>query len=269
MVVVGLLLTRVRQVDMTRRRASDLVAAARSLQNACMARALDIYGGRDPRDLPVYSASEAARFVGVPQSTVCAWCFGQEVPSRGARFRPVIDVADRAQRLLSFTNLVELFVLAALTREHRVPLQDVRRFVDALKKRRKVAHPLVDAALASDGRQLLVEEADRVFNVSRDWQAEMRPVVEKFLRRVERDANGMPARMFPFATTDLDNDERRPVVIDPRVAFGQPCIVGTGTTVVDIADRWRAGDSIAELATDFAREPAQIEDAIRYLGLAA
>ncbi len=167
--------------------------------------------------------------------------------------------------MLSFKNLVELFVLAALTRRHRVRLGDVRELVGRLKERGRSKHPLADATLASDDAgQLFLEEAGHVLNVTAGWQTEMEPIVAEHLRRIERDKHGIPLKLFPFTTTRLD-DPRRPVVIDPRVSFGQPCLAGTGVPVVNLVERWEAGDDIASLAEDYGRKAAEVEEAIRYL----
>ena len=52
--------------------------------------------------------------------------------------------------------------------------------------------------------------------------------------------------------------------MDPRVQFGRPCIAGTGIPTSIIAERYRAGDSISELAHDYGQEALTIEEALRY-----
>jgi uncharacterized protein (DUF433 family) len=53
------------------------------------------------------------------------------------------------------------------------------------------------------------------------------------------------------------------VVVDPRVSFGCPVLAGTGIATDVIAKRYKAGDSIAELADDYDRSQSEIEEAIR------
>jgi uncharacterized protein (DUF433 family) len=86
--------------------------------------------------------------------------------------------------------------------------------------------------------------------------------LEAYLRRVERDPVGVPIRLFPFATLRQTDD--RPIVIDPRVRFGRPCIAGTGIPTVVIHERFRAGDDMDEIAADYGRDRGEIEKAIRY-----
>ncbi len=54
------------------------------------------------------------------------------------------------------------------------------------------------------------------------------------------------------------------VTVDSGVNFGRPSIQGTGIRTEIIADRFRGGDSVAELADDYLLKPAQIEDALRW-----
>jgi uncharacterized protein (DUF433 family) len=221
----------------------------------------DIYGGRDPVEIPAYTIADAAQWVRVPQSTTRAWLLGQ----RG--FEPVVAIADRPSKALSFRNLVELHVLAAIRREHEVPMQRVRLAVDFMKKSLGVPNPLSSLQMLTDGRDLLLEAYELV-NVTRGGQMEMRELVQAYLARIEHDARG-PVRLYPFSRKNVLEDPRS-IAIDPRIQFGRPCLAGTGIPTFEIADRCKAGESIASLAEDYGRPAQQIEEAIRYeLPLAA
>ena len=51
--------------------------------------------------------------------------------------------------------------------------------------------------------------------------------------------------------------------MNPAVSYGLPVIAGTGIPVSSIYERYRAGDSVADLARDFRLEISEIEEAIR------
>ena len=51
--------------------------------------------------------------------------------------------------------------------------------------------------------------------------------------------------------------------MNPAVSFGRPVITGTGIPVSSIYERYKAGDSVAELAQDFRLDTSAIEEAIR------
>ena len=53
------------------------------------------------------------------------------------------------------------------------------------------------------------------------------------------------------------------VVIDPRLSAGRPVIAGTGLATQLIAERYKAGESISDLAHDYERGNDEIEEAIR------
>jgi uncharacterized protein (DUF433 family) len=207
---------------------------------------------------------EAARLLRVSPSTVRAWTLGQPYESWGKKrlFKAVIEIADREKRFLSFRNLVELHVLVAIRRQYGVSLQNVRRAVDFMHKHLHGAHPLASHRMLTDGKDLLVRHAGDLPNVSRAGQVEM-DVVSAFLDRIEFTRDGALLRLFPFATTAIDNDSRS-AVIDPRVQFGRPCLQGTGIPTEVIGERFQAGETIESLAADYDITPRQAEDAIRY-----
>lgn len=210
----------------------------------------------DPRTLPAYRIGEAAHYVRVPKSTVRWWVSGRD--HYGRLFEP----ASKQPLVLSFFNLVELHILAAIRRQHRVPLPKVRRAVDFLSREFKTEHPLLSHQLQTDGLDLFMEHSDELLNISRDGQLAMREVLQSALKRVERDANGVPVRLFPFTRSGTE-DGPQVIVIDPRVSGGRPAIARTGVATEVIADRLKAGESMEELAHDYGLTDMEIEEALR------
>ena len=93
----------------------------------------------------------------------------------------------------------------------------------------------------------------------------MRPVLETYLMRIERDIDGVATRLRLFTRRDMPPEEIQPpiVIVDPRVEFGRPVLVGSHIATKVIYQRFEAGDSIEELADDYARTSSEIEEAIR------
>src|SRR5256885_3776893 len=123
-----------------------MVATLRITDKANEPRGDTLYGGVDPRSLPAYSLSEVAQYTGVPVATLKSWVFGRSYPTTsGVRlFKPIIEPPESASTTLSFLNLVEVHVLAAIRRQHRVPLNKVRTALDYLQKVIPSPHPLAD-----------------------------------------------------------------------------------------------------------------------------
>ncbi len=213
----------------------------------------------DRRELPAYSIAEAAHYLTVPNATIRYWATGQD------RYAPLIEVSDSRPTLLSFLNLVELHVLAAIRRKHTVPMPKVRAAIEYLKKQTHAPdkrHPLISRQLETDGLDLFVQRYGELVNISRDGQIAMREVMSAALKRIERDNNGIPIKLYPFTRSDIHHAPTM-VVIDPDVSAGRPVIVGTGLATELIAERYKAGESINELARDYERKEEEIEEAVR------
>ena len=214
--------------------------------------------------LAAYTIGEAAHYLRLPQATVRAWAAGRRYPTQAGptQARPVLKIPSRKPPLLSFLNLIETHVLAAITRDHQIPLQRVRRAVDYLAKTFNTPRPLVDQQFETNGRDLFVREAERLINLTQDGQTAIREALDLYLARIEWDASGLAARLFPF-TGRAHPAAPRAVMIDPGVAFGRPVLAGTSIPTLAIAERFKAGETEAELALDYGRKESEIEEAIR------
>ena len=226
----------------------------------------DRYINTDPRHVPTYSVAEVAHYRFVSATTLRSWVAGRKYKiTAGSRyFEPLITLPDKEHRLLSFTNLVEAHVLAAIRRKHGVTIQNTRSAIDHLQSNYGVEHPLADVRFKTDGLNLFIDHLGQLVNVTMRGQLAMREVLEAHLKRVEHDKKGLAARLYPFTrvgSTDLT--QPLTVVIDPRIAFGRPVLVGTGIPTAILADRYKAGESMQELAEDYECKRDMIEEAIR------
>ncbi len=224
----------------------------------------ELYKRLDPREISAYTIPEAAHYLRIPVATLRSWVVGRYYPVKAGKrfFSPVIEVPDRDLRLLSFVNLVEAHVLDAIRSRYDVSLPKVRMGVDYLRRKFHSRHPLADQILETNRRDLFLRKFGQLINVSQDGQLAMRELVDAYLERIERSDSGLATRLYPF-TRKRTLQEPRVVVIDPYVSFGRPALVGTGVPTAVIADRYKAGESIDELARDYERDRLEIEDAIR------
>ena len=132
-------------------------------------------GTNDPRELPAYTISEAAHYLAVPAATLRYWSVGR------GDYKPLIEVPERAPTLLSFLNLTELHVLAAIRREHEVKMPSIRRAIQYLAAHARQAmdkrHPLISRGLETDGLDLFAEQYGQLINISRAGQTAMREII--------------------------------------------------------------------------------------------
>ena len=104
------------------------------------------YETDDPRLLPAYSVAEPAHYLRMPEETLRSWVVGRLYPVSGhsKRSRPLINLDDPQRKYLSFINLVEAHVLAAIRRRHGAKLPKVRAALDYVRKQFQVERPLID-----------------------------------------------------------------------------------------------------------------------------
>ena len=229
-----------------------------------MAKRLRATEAFDPRGIPNYRIPEVSRYLGIPVSTIRWWLFGQAYQTAVGRkvARPVIVAASSKPPLLSFINLVELHVLDGIRHHHNVALPAVRTAVDYVTRHFKGKHPLAEQQFVTDGIDLLLDRFGQLINVSREGQLAIREVLLAHLERIQRDEHGLAIRLYPFTRTRHVANPKL-IMIDPRIAFGRPALAGTGIATASIAERYKAGESIQELAQDFSRPAGEIEEAVR------
>jgi uncharacterized protein (DUF433 family) len=220
------------------------------------------------RRTPAYPFGEAAHYLGLPTSTLRSWCVGQGYTStkgKPMRFRNVIDLDGEPTEGLSFLNLVEAHVLAAIRRSHGVALPKIRASLEFVANKLKVKRPLASAEFQTNGVDLFVEEFGSLLNVAKDGQVEMADLMRVYLRRIKRDEHGVPIKLYPFTRKNISplDAAPSPVEMDPRIAFGRPVLVGRSVPTAVLADRFKAGDALSVLAKDYDTSTEGIEEAIR------
>lgn len=216
----------------------------------------DVSRNEEPEEVAVYQLAEAAHIIRSSPSTLRLWACGSE--GRKPLFKP----ASRAPLLLSFSNLVEAFVLTAMRRVHRVSMPRVRRALRYVGNELGYPRPLVHARFRTDGVSLFVQHAGRLLDVSAEGQAVLRGVLEETLARIDWERD-LAVRLYPWVRGGELASQPKTIVVDPRLGFGMPVIAGTGIEARIVAERYRAGEPALLLAKDYQLGIAQIEDAIR------
>jgi uncharacterized protein (DUF433 family) len=221
------------------------------------------YSQQDLRELPAYTIAEAAGYLSLPVSTLRSWTLGQTYRAGDETkvFRPVIEIADRADRKLSFVNLVEAFVLAGIRRRHSIPLPKVRKAVGYLRKEFHTRRPLAEERFETDGVNLFVKKFGALVGATQDGQIQLEEVIRDRLKQVLRDPMGVPEKIVLFRTRE--SDAKGDVVIDPRLSFGRPVLDGYGLRTAILAERFYAGESVEELAKDYGVPSKAIQNALR------
>jgi uncharacterized protein (DUF433 family) len=220
---------------------------------------------RDVRNEATYGLAQAARYLGLSATTLRQWVLGRRYPTRAGRefSAPLIRLPDPGRPMLSFTNLVEAYVLASLRRKHQIKMHKIREALLFLEEKLGCAHPLATERLETFGGSLFIRKYGQLIDLPEAGQLAMEEILRPYLKRIEHDASGWAVRLFPVRR-QARADAPRVVVIDPYVSFGRPTVSGTGVSVAILVERFAAGESLADLADDYDLTLEQVEEAIRY-----
>lgn len=227
----------------------------------------------DRREEPRYGIKEAARALGMSSATLDSWVNGRKYPTNAGEkfFKPLIDLTGVGR--LSFYNLVEAHILLSTRKKHCVEMPAIRRAFDYVRRTYPSAHPLLSESFLTDGKDLFVKKIlratgeEQTINVSSWGQLGLGPILDLYLRRIERDKSGWPVKLFLIRTNwlgDMNVDPPRVVVIDPEVSSGRPVVNGTGVMAEIIVGRFDTGEGVSSIADDYGLNASQVEEVIRY-----
>lgn len=220
---------------------------------------------RPPDDVrftvPLYTSTEAARYLNVHPDTFAGWVkgyrrdFTDRPPVTGEPLITGIRPDFRGAPSIPFIGLAEGMFLSGLRRAG-MPLQQIRPALELVRTKLGVEHALASRRLWVAGAQLLWEVSNegtvdaetrhgaRDLIVLRDDQYVFRQVIEQYLRRITYDDDY--ARRI-----DLPGYEVAEIVADPLINFGKPYFAHSGTPLAAVRGMLRAGETIVDVANDF------------------
>lgn len=217
---------------------------------------------------PLYTVAHAARIVGMHPATLHTWAHGY---TRTFLDRPPVDMGPVIKSLpptaggmtIPFIGLVEATVVQAF-RSTGLSLQRVRKALDALRGSEELDHALATRSLYTDGAQVLYdfarEDGDpqlRLLTVVGTGQTVYHDVIARYLTRIEFDDDNWATALIVPST------EHEVLRIRPNVANGDPIFIQGGAPLYAVVSRYKAGESMTSIATDYDVPRTDIEEAIR------
>ena len=142
----------------------------------------------------------------------------------------------------------------------------IRRAVRYLENELGTKHPLSSEQMYTDGVDLFVTRLGQLVGASHEGQQALTAVILPYLDRVERDHERL-LRLYPVTNVRGEApilDSPKTIGIDPKVRFGRPFVVQCGIETEVFADRWHAGETIADMVKDFEVPREAVEEALRY-----
>jgi hypothetical protein len=103
-------------------------------------------------DREMFAEAEAARLLRLPQSTLHYWREGGD--QRGKTHKPILRIEPTGSRSVTWAEFVEAGLLRSY-RNHRVPMNELRTFIERLRSAYGVPYPLAHHQPFVSGRQLV------------------------------------------------------------------------------------------------------------------
>jgi uncharacterized protein (DUF433 family) len=211
---------------------------------------------------PIYTLDEAARYARTTPSTATRWVRGYSYDTlRGRRWSQGVTGHEQTEKLLSFADLVELAVVAA-ARRAGVTMKDLRTALQTADEFYGLERPMLLEMFKVAGRHIFIVEGEgesaMVVNLSKRGQTAWR-YVQDVLQSLDYE-HEIARRYFPAG-------KDHPILIDPRVDFGQPYIVAKGVRTQMIAARFAANESLDTIADDLDVSRFEAEEALRFEGV--
>ena len=217
----------------------------------------------DHRDSPLYTFSAAARHLGIPPRTLRYWIVGRSFSrrSRAAPSKPLIRAPARTG-LITFNNLVEAHVLRAFRSEDAGRMAATGTAIESAEKALGIDRLLLRAEMNTSGRDMVLEGLGKLYELSGSDRLAIRQMLSAALQRIERDDEGLPARLYPFAPRGVPDN--RTIVLDPETAFGRPTIAGSRIATATVVTRMDTGDQLDDIAAEYGLAAARVVDAVLY-----
>lgn len=194
---------------------------------------------------PLYTAKQAARYLGVGYSTFHYWAYGR------GNTPPVVHAFEsrgRYRSAIPFIGLAEGLVVSAFEKAG-LGLRQIRRAIDILQAEEGgLEYALASKKLFVSGKSILLDHATNGDPELADLFTKngvFVPTVRQYLKLISYSEDGWPQRVrLPITQTPI-------VEVDPRRAFGKPLFVSGGAPVEAVMNRFAADEPLDSLAMDF------------------
>lgn len=210
---------------------------------------------------PVYTVSQTAKLANVHPVTVRRWLYGSD--SASTKMRPVFSgkgklKEDEAE--VSFLQLAEIVVVSRF-RQRKVKLNTLRQAHQYACKVLNLEYPFAWLHLKTDGVHVFSDfekshPGASLLTLDKKGQLTLPGNVIRALELFDYEEE-FAARWYPIGRSV-------PIVIDPRYGAGRPTIPQRRLPVALIYNRWKSGEKINFISSDYSLRPKLVETALQY-----
>ncbi len=119
---------------------------------------------------------------------------------------------------------------------------------------------MIDQRFKTDGARLFVEKLGVLVDASAHGQIVME-TIRPYFKRLEFSGDSV-VRLYPFTRSAIEESPKS-IFIDPRYSFGRPSLARNHVPTAVIAERYKAGESVEDLAKNYGCGRLDIEEGLR------
>ena len=213
---------------------------------------------------PTYSLAEAARLVNMKKWTVRRYLRGYEYDYASIKIKqpPVILGGISKEPYASFLDLIDLiFVREFLKRGFF--LQTIRKALDEARERLGTPHFGRSVFFTSGTSEIALKlpKDGTMIALLTGGQSVFPQIIEIFSDKLDFEnatKYGFASRWYPRGMNGL-------IVIDPKISFGRPTIIGTGIPTGNIYDLYLGEEKKIQPVSKFFNIPSiQVQTAVQF-----
>jgi uncharacterized protein (DUF433 family) len=165
---------------------------------------------------------------------------------------------DNKCKVFGFHVFIELYTIAKL-RECGVSFQRIYDARKILVEEFQADFPFALGNLLCDGHSILLKiNKKTLMNLNGHGQYELTDILKNFCKKIDfGKQSNLAERYWPMG-------KNASVVIDPKIAFGQPCIAGSGIQAETIYNLYKAGEKKNMLLDAYRINEKQYKDSILF-----
>ena len=191
---------------------------------------------------PAYTVADTGRLIGLTPGRIRRWLHGYsyewgppENRKHGSQPPVIKGFRKTGERLASFLDLMELLFAKSFL-DSGVSLRKVRTALEEAKQFTKSDHPFASHQFYAWGKGLVLElpfrESPVLVELLTHGQTVIRPVVLEHALKIDFETSGN------IASAWWPQGKGNPVVLNPKVCFGAPSIVGRGIKTNNVFDMY-------------------------------
>jgi len=218
------------------------------------------------KNLPAYTLAEAARYIGVSETTLRTWFRGKPAVStkkggfRRAAIKPILPTGAGPGEPLSFLDLIIAHVLFSLRNSYKFPMGKVAKAKEYLASLEGNLSFLAHKDFFHDHADLYMGEDKNLLTLTQQGQMADKTILASGLHQIIYGSDGYAKEFFP----KLGDTDQREFVVNPEINYGRISIVRIGVKADALAARYNAGEKMSDIAEDYGATPEEIVEAIRW-----